>query len=145
MKKSTEMNFNEAPAMWALCFNQDCQMKERCLRFAVGQQVTDKTCGRAVYPNALKDGACDYFQELRIVRAACGFGDIFANVKSRHAATMRLKLEQYLGGHGTYYRYKNGTRLLMPEQQEWIRQLFRSYGYDETVVFNSYLDVFDFG
>ncbi|WP_311776577.1 DUF6078 family protein [Parabacteroides merdae] len=31
----------------------------------------------------------------------------------------------------TYYRFHHGERLLTPEQQKWIINLFRRYGYTE--------------
>jgi hypothetical protein len=46
---------------------------------------------------------------------------------------MRAKIAEYLGGGGRYYRYRNGTKLLMPEQQQWIRNLFKRYGYLQVI------------
>ncbi len=142
----TLFDFNDVSPQLALCFNEGCPRKEECMRYVVGRQVPDrKTSGMAVYPNALHGGACEYFYQLRLVRAARGFGNIFADVKQKHVAEMRQQMEHYLGGHGTYYRYKRGERLLMPEQQEWICRLFEKYGYDRNVVFSDYQQVYDLG
>jgi len=35
--------------------------------------------------------------------------------------------------------------MLNPEQQTWILDLFRSYGYTTNLVFDHYANVFDFG
>jgi hypothetical protein len=40
-------------------------------------------------------------------------------------------MREYLGGCSTYYRYHHGERQLSPEQQEWIKQLFSQYGYED--------------
>lgn len=142
MKK--QFNYNEVPTWWALCFNENCPRKGECMRFVAGQHVPDdKTIGQAVYPNACKNGTCEHFYQLRVVRAARGFGNIFAEVKQKDAAVLREKIMKHLGGHGSYYRYKNGERLLMPEQQDWICQLFERYGYADMVTFLEYMDVYD--
>lgn len=139
-------DFNDVSPLLALCFNDGCQRKEECMRYRVGQQVPENvTSGKAVYPNALRDGDCEHFYQLRVVKAARGFGNIFADVTQKHSAEMRMQIERYLGGHGTYYRYKRGERLLMPEQQEWICSLFEKYGYGRNVQFNDYLQVYDLG
>ena len=62
----------------------------------------------------------------------------------KHHARMRAEISRYLGGGGTFYRYRNGETPLMPEQQEWIKQLFARYGYTEEVVFDEYKDVYRF-
>lgn len=132
-------DFSKVSPMTALCFNEQCGRKQECMRYMVGQQIPkDHERGLSIYPNALHEGSCKHFREFRVIEAAYGFGDIFANVATKHAPEMRRKMEHYLGGHGTYYRYKNGERPLSPEQQEWIRSLFESYGYDRNVEFCNY-------
>lgn len=32
----------------------------------------------------------------------------------------------------------------MPEQQEWIKKIFRDFGYTEEIVFDDYKDVYRF-
>jgi hypothetical protein len=66
---------------------------------------------------------------------------LFACVHSRDARVeIRLAITDYLGSKGTYYRYKHGERLLNPEQQQWILQLFSRYGYNaEGLSFDEYV------
>ena len=79
-----------------------------------------------------------------MVRAARGFGDILAKVRRNDYSPMRSRLIKILGSGGTFYRYRNGERLLMPEQQEAIRQIFRNFGYDDNIQFNGFVTVYDF-
>lgn len=81
---------------------------------------------------------------IKMVRAAIGFQHIFDEIKAKHSHVMRMKLANYLGTGGSYYRYRNGENLLMPEQQEWIKKMFRDFGYTEEVVFDDYKDVYRF-
>ena len=90
-------DFNDVSPLLALCFNDGCQRKEECMRYRVGQQVPENvTSGKAVYPNALRDGDCEHFYQLRVVKAARGFGNIFADVKQKHSAEMRMQIEPNL-------------------------------------------------
>ena len=53
-------------------------------------------------------------------------------------------MTDYLGSKGTYYRYKDGERLINPELQQWIQDLFRRYGVEEQVLFDEYFETYDF-
>jgi hypothetical protein len=55
----------------------------------------------------------------------------------------RNQIKKYLGGHGTYYNYNKGKYLLTPEQQEWIMNLLRRYGYTENLRFDGYRNEYD--
>ena len=55
----------------------------------------------------------------------------------------KKEMREYLGSKGQYYRYKLGKLKLLPEQQEYIKQLFVSYGYHD-VEFEHFSDEIDF-
>ena len=138
-------DFDCVPSGYTLCFNDSCPLSQQCLRHLAGKHVPGHfTKGMSVYPNAYADGQCDHFKQIRVVRAARGFGDILAKVRRNDYSPMRSRLIKILGSGGTFYRYRNGERLLMPEQQEAIRQIFRNFGYDDNVQFNGFVTVYDF-
>ena len=140
------INFAEVPAGWQLCFCEDCPRHGECLRFQAGLCVPSKLhWGPAVYPTAWKGRECEFFREARVVTLAWGFKPLFRDVKQKDYTPLRDKIKGYLGGHGTYYRFNRGERMLNPEQQEWILDLFRSYGYTEGLAFEHYGDAYDFG
>lgn len=134
------------PSTFQLCFNDSCPRSAECLRHRAGTTLTaDRQWGPAVYPTALQaDGACRWFKQVRVMHGAWGFDTLFADVKRRDDTPLRSALKNYLGGNGTYYLYHNGKKLLTPEQQEWILNLFRSYGYTENLTFDGYRDEYDF-
>ena len=96
---------------------------------------------KTVAPPVLGKPSCPRFLKAETVQVAYGFSHIFYDVKSRHSAGMRSAIRTYLGGKGTYYRYLHGEQPLMPEQQQWIRQLFAGYGYSGNVEFDRYADL----
>ena len=143
--KGIIFNFSEVPASWMLCFCEGCTRHADCLRYLTGQHVPDDlTCGNAVYPSACRNGSCRHFKQIRVIHAAYGFAPLFREVKQKDYTLLREKMKAYLGGHGTYYRYNRGERLLTPEQQQWILSLFARYGYTDGLAFEHYRDVIDF-
>lgn len=139
------MKFNDVPFGWALCCVNECTKKADCLRYQMCCKVPDGvTKSVCVLPNVLKLSDCPHFHPMKVERVALGFRNIFAEVKEKHHARMRAEISRYLGGGGTFYRYRNGETPLLPEQQEWIKQLFARYGYTEEVVFDEYKDMYRF-
>ena len=138
-------NFSDVPVSWLLCFCEGCPRHAECLRYAAGQYVpNDLTWGPSVYPVAWHQGSCQHFKPIRIIHAAYGFKQLFQEVKQKDYTPLREQMKAYLGGHGTYYRYNRGERLLTPEQQQWILNLFARYGYKENLAFDYYRDIIDF-
>lgn len=127
------------PRNWLYCFNSGCQHHEECIRFRSTVALSgSRTWGNAVYPAALHaDGSCEHFKQLRIVRQAWGFNQLFKDVKLHDAPTLRSLMKEYLGGNTMYYRYHHGERLLSPEQQAWIKRLFARYCYSDVDFDNS--------
>ena len=139
------LDFSMVPYKWALCCLSECSLQEKCMRYQMCLLAPDDiTTSFCVLPTVMKQEKCPYFHPIEIVHAAAGFRGIFSEVKERHHADMRAEMAEFLGGGGTFYRYRNGERLLMPEQQEWIKDMFRRYGYTEEIVFDEYKDVYRF-
>lgn len=76
---------------------------------------------------------------------AVGFSHLYDRVLKQDYTAMRKSITHYLHGTKMYYEYKRGDRPLNPEQQEWIRQLVKSYGYDWEVPFDGYMETYKFG
>lgn len=143
--KDVIFDFSSLPPSWRFCFCADCPQHVDCLRFQTGKFVpSDMTWGSAVFPTAYGNGACSHFKQIRVIHAAYGFRPLFREVKQKDYSLLRNQMKAYLGGHGTYYRYNRGERLLTPEQQDWILRLFAQYGYTEDMHFEHYRDVLDF-
>lgn len=144
MQQYDDFTFSLLPPSWLFCFLSECPRGEECVHFLSGTVVPDdKKRGFAVFPTALKDGDCPYFKPIRKIRAAWGFDAILRDVKHRDIEEVRRSIMKYLGNKTAYYRYNNGTRLLSPEQQDWIINLMHSYGYTDELSFDNYQDVYD--
>lgn len=145
MEQDFDFLYDTLPSSWLFCFNDSCPQAGECIRHLSSRHIPDdKTRGYAVYPNARKAGQCPYFKKIRRIRLAYGFNTIFHDIKSKDENLIRVKIKFFLGGHSKYYRYNNGKKMLTPEQQEWIISLFRQFGYTENLVFDHYVDSYDF-
>lgn len=111
-----------------------------------GQNISSRvTSGNAIYPTALAaDGTCPYYRDNVKVKLAYGFLKIFAVVRKKDIEPLRNNIKQYLGGHGTYYRYNRGEKQLTPVQQKAILAICQEFGYNETLTFDKYLTDYDF-
>lgn len=126
------------------CFTESCPMKDNCIHYLASlYKSDDNDRGYAIFPNALRNGKCQYFSPLRVVKMAWGFDKLFAEVKVKDAPVLRSKMRDYLGSKGQYYRYKLGQLKLLPEQQNYIKQLFAQFGYED-VEFEHFSDEIDF-
>lgn len=145
-EKEIQYDFRNVPPGWQLCFLDECPKKDLCLRQLVGRHLTgDRDFGPAVYPTIKRnEEGCWLFADSEPKSMAWGLRKIFSEVKSRDELALRNQIKQYLGGHSNYYRYHNGERLLSPEKQEWIINLFQKYGYSENLEFDHYTLVYDF-
>ena len=139
-------DFSRVPAGYQMCFLGDCPRRDECLRYMAGQRLPERlTWGPAVYPTMKRDEqGCRFFRTSEPKHMAWGFDTIFEDVKSKHESGLRAAMKAFLGGHGTYYRYHRGEKMLTPEQQAWIIKLFQQAGYHEHLQFDHYADVYDF-
>lgn len=136
--------YGNLPSRISYCFTEPCPMKDECIHYLAGLYKSDEVQqGHAIFPNALKEGKCKFFAELRIVKMAWGFDKLFAEVKVKDAPVLRSEMRKYLGSKGQYYRYKLGQMKLLPEQQEHIKQIFAQFGYQD-VDFEYFSDEIDF-
>lgn len=143
--KNQDLHFSEVPANWALCFNGECKLRSHCLRYLAGEALPDdELAAFVVTPRAGIDGDCKMFRPIRKVAVATGFKSLFNRVRHEDHHSMVAELMKYLGGKTAYYRYYNGKYRLLPEQQEWIHQLFGRYGYTGMVEFDGFRDEYLF-
>ncbi len=144
MEDYNDLTYDMLPQSWAFCFINGCKNEAECIRHISSCVIpSEATVGRAIYPTAVNTDPCPHFKPIRKIRAAWGFDTLFSEVKMKDSTPLRGAIKKYLGGHGTYYRYHNGERLLTPEQQQAILNLFKNRGYTTGLEFDHYCNVYD--
>ena len=140
------LTFNDAPSGYALYFNHDCPLHDRCMHYYMGQLAPDdKTSGAAIYPSACKDGKCRHFANTEKVQFAWGFEGLYKNLPRNMVSTARQALRNYLGnGMSAYYRIHHGEKLLSPARQQEIINFMARFGSTEGLSFDHYVEKYDF-
>lgn len=120
------------PKSWLMCFNGSCKRCMECLRYRAYRVVgREWTCGNAVFPAAAEQvEGCGFFEPVRLAKMAWGFNGLLGVVRANDAPRLRALMKGMLGGNTAYYHYHHGRKLLTPEQQVEIRELFGRFGYD---------------
>ena len=144
MEKRLELK--NIPWEYELCFNEDCQLRDKCLHYqAYLLQPAERLGGPAVYPSAWKGGECSRFSECKLIRKAWGFTKLYKDVPSHLKSVARQQVMNYFSsGNGPYYRYHHGENLLSPRQQEDIIKIVATCGSTKPAVFDHYVEDFDF-
>lgn len=138
---SNDFDFSRVPSWYVLCTNNDCPLKDSCLRHLAGKNAPDNmeiaTC---IMPKTLKNGSCRWFDKITIEVWAAGFTHLYDKVMKTDYTTMRKTITKYLHGCRLYYASMRGDRALSPEDQQWIRDYVKSFGYDWEVEFDRYFE-----
>lgn len=134
------------PYGYAVCFNEACQLREKCMHYqAYLLQSKDQLSGHAILPSAWQAGKCQRYCEVKLVKKAWGFTNIYNNVPYYLKAEARQKVKNYFSsGNGPYYRYHHGDNKLSPRQQEDIMRILAKYGSTDGLKFDRYEEDFDF-
>ena len=134
------------PSGYALCFNETCQLREKCLHYqAYLLQPKERLSGPAILPSAWKSGECQRYSEEKLIKKAWGFCNIYKNVPYYLKAEAHRKVKNYFSsGNGPYYRYHHGENKLSPQQQEDIMGILAKYGSTEGLAFDHYEMDYDF-
>ena len=141
-----QLESKKIPHGYALCFNEDCQLREKCLHYqAYLMKPENQLGGPAIYPDAWKNGQCQRFSEAKLVQKAWGFTKLYHNVPQRDKAEARSCVSNYFSrGCGPYYRYHKGENKLSPKQQADIMAILAKFGPTDGLAFDHYETAWDF-
>ncbi|AVM58303.1 hypothetical protein C3V43_11510 [Bacteroides heparinolyticus] len=135
-------DYQAVPYDYAHCFNNRCTQSSQCLRHLVAKNSTSQCPTlRIVNPNCIPadTAACPYFNSTQKLHVAWGLKHLLDNVPYKHGNAIRHELISHFG-KTNYYRHYRQERALLPQDQEYIRQLFRSYGITAEPQFERYSD-----
>ena len=138
-----DIDFKDVHRNSPICFNGACSSCEKCLRYLAGQKSpATLRYHLCVVPQALQGDRCELFQAAESVRVAYGFSHSYDDILRRDFTPIRKQLTAYLSNKRGYYKYLRGEWPLLPEQQQYIEEVFRRYGYEGKVVYDRMEDVF---
>ncbi|MDL2223715.1 DUF6078 family protein [Bacteroidales bacterium OttesenSCG-928-M06] len=143
MKK--DINYKEVPRNFLHCLNTECNQAKDCLRFKVGIAANEDVPHYSMINPAYvkKQGTCRFFEPVTIVRYALGITHLYDNLPHTKYLRIKTAIHKYLE-HNRYYRIYNRLYLITPEQQEFIRDVFRKEGIETEPIFDEYIEQYNF-
>lgn len=125
-----ELSYPLAPHDWAICYQDDCPMKDSCLRRAIAR-LAPATVKKhvTVLPIARDGDHCPFFATAEPVCIARGMTKLLPRFGSKRIMTIRQGMYGIFGSQTHYYRYRKGKYDITPEQQSRVSRLFRKYGF----------------
>ena len=140
-----DFDYNLVPNGYAHCLNNQCPSAANCLRHQLVSRIPSE-CKfiRVVNPaHTVSTGEeCPYFKPDRTERFASGMKHLLDKLPFQVASVIRQQLKEYYGKN-FYYRLWRNERLFTPEDQEYIRQLFRSQGIVDEPSFDEYVERYE--
>ena len=140
------IDYRKIPIWWAVCCKESCTKRDGCLRYqAFLQCPREVTVWPMVMPHAETGGECEYFKAYERVQMARGLNHIYDDITDKHTkALIRSALTEYFGSKGSYYRHKDGERLMNPAMQADIIGIIRSFSEGAKVDFDDTFYAYDF-
>ena len=125
-----ELSYKDAPHDWAICYQDDCPMKDSCLRRAIAR-LAPATIKKhiTVLPTAREGDKCPFFATAEPVRIVRGMTRLLPSSGSERVTAIRHGMYGIFGSQTNYYRYRKGMYDITPEQQKRVNRLFKKYGF----------------
>lgn len=137
-----EFNYQAVPYGYTHCFNTICPKGEKCLHRLVAVHSTNQYPTLSVVnPNCIPEDAkaCPFYKSIRKIRVAWGVRTLLDDVPLKDAVSIKGRLLQHFG-RSLYYRFYRKEYSIDPEQQEFIRRLFRQKGIKKEPAFEYYTE-----
>ena len=125
MNIAKELLIEKAKEGYTVCYADTCPLRTQCLRWLVGQQM----------PHT--------YSSYRCVNPAKGMTHTFTGDMPKRLEPAVRNGVIHLSNRTYYFEYRNGSRLISTALQEKIRKLFHDNGWTEEVMFDGYVEDYD--
>lgn len=137
-----EISFTQVPFDYPLCLNGQCPKAATCLRqLAMQSMPTEKDYWKVISPKRLATvkGECPFYRSSQKARYAKGFMNMLNSLPYNKRG---IAIANLIAGFGqrTYYRARKGERLLLPEEQQSVLNVFRHLDAGMATEFDSYAE-----
>lgn len=134
-----KLDYSMVPHGFAHCFNGSCKNAGNCLRHQIVRFVPDTRWSVVVVNPACTDsgGECEAFLADTPVQYAVGMEHLLDRIPHSEAKCIKQRLLMTYGKN-KFYQFKRRERVFTREDQNYIRQVFRSYGVKEEPAFDSW-------
>ena len=140
-----DFDYNTVPYNYLHCVQAQCPHAANCLHHQVTLHITPDPKTLSIINPAYvagKEKDCPFFQPDRFSQFACGITHLLDNIPHVEALEIKEALYKYFK-RNMYYRIRSKERLIKPEEQEFIRQLFRNKEIQIEPVFDEYIEQYE--
>ncbi len=148
------IQLQDVPEGYAYCFvgKNCCPKAATCLHAIAAQLLAESPNPQpatihtvnALYVERLPDPAtCSQYSSNQPVRYAKGMTCLFDDLPLKQAHNIRRKVMYCFSCESYFYRSRKGTRLISPQEQQAIANVFRNAGLDFPPKFDEYRDEVD--
>ena len=139
----------DIPQEYAHCFagKDNCPKADSCLRAIAARILTESKEPQPQTVNTVNDlylkqlttqTSCPLYRSSEPARYAKGMTRIFDELPVKQAASVRSRVIGCFSCERYFYHSRNGKRLISPEEQRKIANVFRSTGLGITPQFDGY-------
>lgn len=126
-----DIDLEKKPFGFIVCYNEECSLRENCLRRKVAELNQNEEDVLRVVNSAKYSGEnCKFYFENKKVLMAYGMKKSFDKVLAKDIAEIRKTLQAHFG-NGSYYARRNGKKGINPTEQAYIASVFAKYGYEK--------------
>ena len=146
MNIAKELLIEKAKEGYMVCYADTCPLRTHCLRWLVGQQMPHTYSSyRCVNPHfeGVATADCPMYRCDQKIRFAKGMTHTFTGDMPKRLEPAVRNGVIHLTNRTYYFEYRNGSRLIPPALQENIRKLFRANDWTEEVMFDGYVEDYD--
>ena len=134
-----KLDYAMVPTGFVHCFNGNCKNANRCLRHQIIRFIPDTLWAVSVVNPARTSptGKGAAFMADTPVQYAVGMDHLLDQIPYLEAKRIKQRLLMTYGKN-RFYQFKRKERTFSPEDQQYIRQVFRAYGVEDEPVFDAW-------
>lgn len=124
---------------YMVCFRDECPLRDSCLRYACGKYAdTQYYYVEAVNPKYPKvaTSECPVYRKNETLMMKTGLTRFYEQMTGKQERAIRAHLIRYYN-RKVYYWLRNGVKTITPENQQFIEDVCRQYGYNGPFVYDA--------
>lgn len=140
-----DFDYRSVPNNFVHCLNKECPEAAYCLRRQVTLRLPSDQGVIAVLSPLFehpRGESCPYFKSDELKRFALGMTHLLDNIPHRQAVGIRKQMIARFE-RNTFYRCWSKKRLIRPDEQQIIRQIFLDNGITSEPVYDEYIEQYD--
>lgn len=139
------IKYESVPHDFPYCLNEQCKLSAKCLRYLASKQLPQERIVFSIVNPACttpQADSCPFFKADKLDRYALGITYLLDNLPHNKAIAIKRDLNATFS-KGTFYRIQKKERLITPDEQNIIRQIFFQHDILADPHFDKYVDQYD--